>query len=111
MNILEQIKTHGIDVSLCGGNKIKLSPIEKLTAEIVADVKSHKLEIIKTLKNIRPKCLGVECDFAEYRDKNGVPCLYCGHLEKAVINLVECPQEYWLKDAKGFPKEFLKKKN
>lgn len=49
------------------------------------------------------KCLGAECDDVLYEDVEGSPWLWCDHLDKAVIHLMECPQGHWQKDVKGFP--------
>ena len=50
MNVIEQIESQGIIVSFYDG-KIKLEPVEKITSEIVADVRSNRAQIIDALNN------------------------------------------------------------
>ncbi|WP_207683414.1 hypothetical protein [Desulfonema magnum] len=39
------------------------------------------------------KCLGIPCDDVRYENDGFL--LFCGHLEKAVIDLPKCPKGKW----------------
>ena len=62
MNTIEQIESQGITVSLFG-DKIKLTPVEKVTPAVVADAKAHKPQIIDTLRA---------------KERLRIPCYCCG---------------------------------
>ena len=50
MNVIDQIENQGITISLYDG-KIKLMPVEKVTSEIVAEVKTNRVQILDALNN------------------------------------------------------------
>jgi hypothetical protein len=62
MNLIEQIEAQGISVSIHDG-RVKLSPIERVTALIISEVKAHKLQIIDALRT---------------KERLQVPCYCCG---------------------------------
>ena len=51
MNVIEQIESQGITVSLAG-DRIQLKPVEKVTPEMVAKVKASKAQILHALNSI-----------------------------------------------------------
>lgn len=50
MNVIDQFAKQGITISLYDG-KIKLEPVEKVTSEIVVDIKANKAQILDALNN------------------------------------------------------------
>jgi len=52
--------------------------------------------------NLIPLCLGVACNSAEYRQADGMTCLWCNRINRPVVELQECPKKYWRKDSNGY---------
>ncbi|MDD2388504.1 MAG: hypothetical protein PHP23_02050 [Desulfobacterales bacterium] len=94
------------------GDKIKIWGLNRLSADqrenVVEYAKEHKTEIIETLNRKNPRCLGIVCDYAQYKEIDEMPfCLWCNRVDKLGLNLAECPEGYWEKDELGFPKNAL----
>jgi hypothetical protein len=53
----------------------------------------------KEAEILKPEtCSGVECDDAAYRFIKGLPCLWCNDVDRAVIELTRCPNEFWTQE-------------
>ena len=103
MNVIDQIENQGITISLYDG-KIKLMPIEKVTAAIVSEVKRNKAHLIEVLKakQATPEitvqkmavCLhGKTCNFISLVDDRQI----CGRNNKAIFDMTACPDRRWWK--------------
>lgn len=105
--ILSVVNEKGIILEAQGGHINYKAPPGTMTPDLVESIRTHKKNIISLLNSKQAhshvKCLGVECSYIRYEDEEGSPWLWCDHLEKAVIHLMECPQGHWQKNAKGFP--------
>jgi len=104
--VLSITKQRGIILE-ADGNQIKYkSPPGAMTADLIETIRTHKQLILEILNSDRKpvKCLGVVCSNVNYQNVSGSPWLWCGHINKAVVNLTACPFENWRKDATGFPK-------
>ena len=105
--ILSVVNEKGIILEAQEGHIYYKAPPGAMTTNLVQSIRTHKKDIINLLNSKQAhshvKCLGVECDHGRYEDVEGSPWLWCGHLEKAVIHLTECPKSHWQKNAKGFP--------
>ncbi len=97
MNILNQIRDHGVNISISGG-ELKLKPVEKVTAEIVALAKANRAEIIRELKNQKPAWCTNCCHYS-YETVDGIVTLTCNQQDpEPVYFLDKCPAGYWIKD-------------
>jgi len=89
------------------GDLIKYkAPPGAMTQDLIETIRMHKPSILALLDSdrVHTKCLGVECNHARYQDVSGSPWLWCGHIDKAVVNLMACPFDSWQKDQTGFPR-------
>lgn len=107
MNALEKIQNQGIKIFLTDG-RLKLQPLQKITPAIVADVKTHKAEIIQELKsqnagNQKKPAWCLSCENHCYKQLDGILTLFCNLESEAVYYLNKCPSGYWIKDKKGWP--------
>ena len=102
MNIMERLQSQDIKIYLADGC-LKLQPLKKITAEIVADVKKNKAEIIEELKaNLKPSWCTL-CNHHNYKFIDNRETLYCEKSQQAVCKLKKCELEYWIKDGNGQP--------
>ena len=105
--ILNMANEKGIILNVQGNQLVYKAPPGTMTPDLIQLMKKNKKSILYLLNSNRisphVKCLGVECEKVRYEDIEESHCLWCGHLEKGVIYLMECPKGHWQKDAKGFP--------
>ena len=113
--ILTIAKEKGVMLEVRSGKIRCKAPKGILTKELIDSLRVNKPVLLKLLSDGEhvegstsekpPKCLGVLCCAVRYQDIEGHLCLWCGHLNRAVINLMACPFEAWGKDEKGFPRD------
>lgn len=105
--ILSIAHEKGILLKVQEGHINYKAPPGTMTPSLVESIRTFKKDIIDLLNSKKVhssvKCLSFECNHARYENVEGSPWLWCSHLEKAVIHLMECPQSHWQKNAKGFP--------
>lgn len=113
MSAASGLSEFGVLVSAKAGD-VKLNGLSKLNPEeakgIIEYAKKHKTEILAELTMSEaeqlpdnPKCLGIICNYVQYQNMDGSPCLWCQHENKLVLDMPECPHGAWAKDANGFP--------
>lgn len=49
--------------------------------------------------NGQTNCLGHQCEHSRYSNQKGSPFLWCGMVEKAVLDLMACPSGLWFKSS------------
>ncbi len=101
--VLAIAKEKGVVLEVRGGDIRCRAPKRFLTPELIELLRANKAAMIKLIGNGEVRCLGVPCSAVSYQDVDGHLCLWCGHLNRGVINLMECPFEAWGKDNTGFP--------
>ena len=50
----------------------------------------------ETEKKAMCSCLGGKCKHATYCFVDGLPCLWCNEVDRAVVDLFKCPNELWI---------------
>jgi len=50
-----------------------------------------------------PRCLGFDCEYVSYQDREGRLVLWCSKVNEKVFVIEGCPFEHWFKDDKGWP--------
>lgn len=48
-----------------------------------------------------PRCLGFDCEYISYQDREGRTVLWCSKVNEKVFVIQDCPFENWFKDDKG----------
>ncbi len=83
--LLQELKKENLKVML-QGDKLKITPQKKLTADLVAKIKQHKQELIRYLKIKAPfSCSGCGCrTFAYHTGKDVWICANCRMITKNV---------------------------
>jgi len=48
-----------------------------------------------------PRCLGFDCEYVSYKDREGRVVLWCSKVNEKVYDLADCPFENWFKEDRG----------
>lgn len=81
MEIINQLRSQGINISLVG-DKLKIEPRERVTPELVEKIKAHRQEIARELRQAQ---------------ETKTPASYCSWL-KAEVDECQLPCWAWDKD-------------
>ena len=49
------------------------------------------------------RCLGLDCEYVSYKDREGRQVLWCSKENEKVYDIEDCPFENWFKDKNGWP--------
>ncbi len=99
MKILNQMENQGVNISL-QGDKLRLQPVENITPEIIALVKTNKSKILQEISNRSPRlkikkmstCLArVKCRFVSVVDDRQ----FCSKYKQYIFDMDKCPGGRW----------------
>jgi len=108
-DLFNELCRRGIEIELIG-EKIKLygSSKKDFDESLVNLIRAHKAEIIATLSadvgtdlKGRPNWC-TKCHYGGYKiDDTGSQALWCGLINRAVLDIEKCTLNYWAKNEKG----------
>ena len=95
----------GIVLKAEDGNIVFRSPPGRMTPELKEKIRELKPRLIELMGNGESLkgCLGVVCQWTDFKDCSRSPVLWCHLAGGAVIGLKRCPVGHWLRDKRGMP--------